>query len=103
VNSYSVEVKPPAKKELEALPDSLLARVVRRIMRRRRYLRLFHQFAYGRLEFGTLFERVAQTIRKLGQDNSNVRCRCKAFLVSLRMNTITQRRMQERQRVMTVQ
>jgi mRNA interferase RelE/StbE len=28
VNSYSVEVKPPARKELEALPDNVLARVV---------------------------------------------------------------------------
>lgn len=28
---YSVEVKPPARKELEALPDELLARVVRKL------------------------------------------------------------------------
>ena len=28
---YSVEVKPPARKELEALPDGLLARVVRKL------------------------------------------------------------------------
>jgi len=32
VNSYAVEVKPPARKELEALPDNvLLARVVRKL------------------------------------------------------------------------
>jgi mRNA interferase RelE/StbE len=31
VNSYAVEVKPPARKELEALPDSVLSRVVRRL------------------------------------------------------------------------
>jgi mRNA interferase RelE/StbE len=31
VSDYSVEVKPSARKELEALPDSALARVVRRI------------------------------------------------------------------------
>jgi mRNA interferase RelE/StbE len=31
LNSYTVEVKPSAKKELEALPDKLLARVVRKI------------------------------------------------------------------------
>jgi mRNA interferase RelE/StbE len=31
VNKYSVEVKPPARKELEALPDNVLARVVQRI------------------------------------------------------------------------
>jgi mRNA interferase RelE/StbE len=31
VSSYSVEVKPSARKELEALPDSLLARVVQKI------------------------------------------------------------------------
>jgi len=32
VSSYSVEVKPPARKELEALPDNvLLARVVRKL------------------------------------------------------------------------
>jgi mRNA interferase RelE/StbE len=31
VSDYSVEVKPSARKELEALPDSVLARVVRRI------------------------------------------------------------------------
>jgi mRNA interferase RelE/StbE len=31
VNSYSVEIKPPARKELEALPDRVLARVVRKL------------------------------------------------------------------------
>jgi mRNA interferase RelE/StbE len=31
VGKYSVDVKPPARKELEALPDSLLARVVRKL------------------------------------------------------------------------
>ena len=31
MSDYSVEVKPSARKELEALPDSVLARVVRRI------------------------------------------------------------------------
>ena len=32
MNSYAVEVKPPARKELEALPDNvLLARVVRKL------------------------------------------------------------------------
>jgi mRNA interferase RelE/StbE len=31
VGKYSVEVKPPARKELEALPDELLARVVRKL------------------------------------------------------------------------
>jgi mRNA interferase RelE/StbE len=31
VGEYSVEVKPPARKELEALPDSVLARVVKKI------------------------------------------------------------------------
>jgi mRNA interferase RelE/StbE len=31
VDKYSVEVKPPAQKELEALADKLLARVVRRL------------------------------------------------------------------------
>jgi mRNA interferase RelE/StbE len=31
VNSYTVEVKPPARKELEALPDNVLSRVVRRL------------------------------------------------------------------------
>jgi mRNA interferase RelE/StbE len=31
VAKYSVEVKPPARKELEALPDELLARVVRKL------------------------------------------------------------------------
>jgi mRNA interferase RelE/StbE len=31
VGDYSVEVKPSARKELEALPDSVLARVVGRI------------------------------------------------------------------------
>jgi len=31
VNSYAVEVKPPARKELESLPDNVLARVVRKL------------------------------------------------------------------------
>jgi mRNA interferase RelE/StbE len=31
VDSYSVEVKPAARKELEALPDNVLARVVRKL------------------------------------------------------------------------
>lgn len=31
MNNYSVEVKPPARKELEALPDNVLARVVNKI------------------------------------------------------------------------
>jgi mRNA interferase RelE/StbE len=31
VDSYTVEVKPPARKELEALPDKVLARVVRKL------------------------------------------------------------------------
>jgi mRNA interferase RelE/StbE len=31
VTSYSVEVKPPARKELEALPDNMLSRVVRKV------------------------------------------------------------------------
>ncbi len=31
MSDYSVEVKPSARKELEALPDSVLARVVHRI------------------------------------------------------------------------
>lgn len=31
MDKYSVEVKPPAQKELEALPDKLLARVVRKL------------------------------------------------------------------------
>jgi mRNA interferase RelE/StbE len=31
VGKYSVEVKPPARKELEALSDELLARVVRKL------------------------------------------------------------------------
>jgi len=31
VNSYSVEVKPPARKELEALPNNVLPRVVQKI------------------------------------------------------------------------
>jgi mRNA interferase RelE/StbE len=31
VNNYAVEVKPSARKELEALPDNLLARVVRKL------------------------------------------------------------------------
>jgi mRNA interferase RelE/StbE len=31
VTSYSVELKPPARKELEALPDNVLSRVVRKV------------------------------------------------------------------------
>jgi len=31
VSNYSVEVKPRARKELEALPDNLLARVVQKL------------------------------------------------------------------------
>jgi mRNA-degrading endonuclease RelE of RelBE toxin-antitoxin system len=31
VGEYSVEVKPPARKELEALSDNVLARVVKKI------------------------------------------------------------------------
>ena len=31
MTSYSVEVKPPARKELEALPDDVLSRVVRKV------------------------------------------------------------------------
>jgi mRNA-degrading endonuclease RelE of RelBE toxin-antitoxin system len=31
VNGYSVEVKPPTRKELEALADNVLSRVVRRL------------------------------------------------------------------------
>lgn len=31
MNSYAVELKPSARKELESLPDAVLARVVRRI------------------------------------------------------------------------
>jgi mRNA interferase RelE/StbE len=31
VSSYSVEVKPPARKELEALPDNVLARVLQKM------------------------------------------------------------------------
>jgi mRNA interferase RelE/StbE len=31
VNSYTVEVKPPARKELEALPDNVLSRVVAKL------------------------------------------------------------------------
>jgi len=31
VHSYSVEVKPPARKELEALPDNVLARVLQKM------------------------------------------------------------------------
>jgi mRNA interferase RelE/StbE len=31
VGRYTVEVKPPARKELEALPDNMLARVVRKL------------------------------------------------------------------------
>lgn len=33
MTNYSVEVKPPARKELEALPDNLLARVAKKILR----------------------------------------------------------------------
>jgi mRNA interferase RelE/StbE len=32
VNKYAVEVKPLARKELDALPDNVLARVVRKLM-----------------------------------------------------------------------
>ena len=31
MNSYAVELKPSARKELESLPDTVLARVVRRV------------------------------------------------------------------------
>ena len=31
VNNYTVEVKPPARKELEALPDNVLSRVVHKL------------------------------------------------------------------------
>ena len=31
MHSYSVEVKPPARKELEALPDNVLARVLQKM------------------------------------------------------------------------
>ena len=31
MNNYTVEVKPPARKELEALPDNVLSRVVRKL------------------------------------------------------------------------
>jgi mRNA interferase RelE/StbE len=31
VGKYSVEIKSPARKELEALPDELLARVIRKL------------------------------------------------------------------------
>ena len=31
VNSYAVQLKPSARKELESLPDSVLARVVRKV------------------------------------------------------------------------
>ena len=31
MSSYSIEVKPTARKELEALPDNVLARVVRKL------------------------------------------------------------------------
>jgi mRNA interferase RelE/StbE len=31
VGSYSVEVKPPARQELEGLPDSVLARVIKKV------------------------------------------------------------------------
>jgi hypothetical protein len=33
MTNYSVEVKPPARKELEALPDNLPARIARKILR----------------------------------------------------------------------
>jgi len=31
VNKYNVEVKPPARRELEALPDNVLSRAVRKL------------------------------------------------------------------------
>ena len=31
MNNYAVEVKPSARKELEALPDNVLSRVVRKV------------------------------------------------------------------------
>ncbi|HWD98092.1 MAG TPA: type II toxin-antitoxin system RelE/ParE family toxin [Bryobacteraceae bacterium] len=31
MNSYAVEVKSPARKELEALPDNVLVRVIRKL------------------------------------------------------------------------
>ena len=31
MSSYSVDVKPPARKELEALPDNVLSRVIRKL------------------------------------------------------------------------
>ena len=31
MNNFAVEVKPSARKELEALPDNLLARVIRKL------------------------------------------------------------------------
>ena len=31
MHSYSVEVKPPARKELEALPDNVLARILQKM------------------------------------------------------------------------
>jgi len=31
VSNYTVEVKPPARKEIETLPDNVLARVVRKL------------------------------------------------------------------------
>lgn len=31
MDSYSVEVKPPARKEMESLPDNMLARVLRKL------------------------------------------------------------------------
>ncbi len=31
MNSYAVEVKPAARKELEALPDNVLVRVIRKL------------------------------------------------------------------------
>ena len=31
MHSYAVEVKPPARKELDALPDQVLSRVIRKL------------------------------------------------------------------------
>ena len=31
MGKYSIEIKPPARKELEALPDDLLGRVIRKL------------------------------------------------------------------------
>jgi mRNA interferase RelE/StbE len=31
VNNYAIEVKPAARKELEALPDNILSRVIRKV------------------------------------------------------------------------